>query len=202
MTSMHGIAVVVEDELSGAVMRKLIAATGRNFVIDRIINARGNTQIKVGMQQKFRSSSYVLPHVVLTDLDRYTCPPELLDNWGAIDLPPQLLFRVAVREVEAWLLADREGIAEFLHVAVSKVPHAPESEDDPKRTLINLARRSRKRSLAQELVPAPGSSASIGPLYNARLSEFVNDKWNICEARLLADSLSRTLFRLSRFLPG
>lgn len=198
---MQGIAVVVEDELSGAVMRRLIAATGRNFVIDRMINTRGHGQIKSGIE-KFRTSSYALPHVVLTDLDRYPCPPALLDNWGATDLPPQLLFRIAVREVEAWLLADREGIAEFLHVAVSKVPHAPEAEDDPKRTLINLARRSRKRRLAQELVPALGSAAPIGPLYNARLSEFVNDKWNVDQAKLLADSLSRTLNSLCVFLPG
>ena len=198
---MQKIAMVVEDELSGAVMRKLIAATGRGFVIDRIINERGNSQIKIGMQQKYRSSSYVLPHVVLTDLDRYPCPPALLNNWNVTDLPPQLLFRIAIREVEAWLLADREGIAEFLHVAVNKIPHAPEAEDDPKRTLINLARRSRKSRLAQELVPAPGSSASIGPLYNARLTEFVHDKWNVDQAKLLADSLSRTLNRLSIFLP-
>lgn len=197
---MQGIAVVVEDELSGAVMRRLIAATGRNFVIDRMINARGHGQIKSGIE-KFRASSYALPHVVLTDLDRYPCPPALLDNWGATNLPPQLLFRIAVREVEAWLLADREGIAEFLHVAVSKVPHAPEAEDDPKRTLLNLARRSRRRRLTQELVPALGSSAPIGPLYNARLSEFVSGRWNVDQAKLLADSLSRTLDRLCVFLP-
>lgn len=198
---MQSIAVVVEDELSGAVMRRLIAATGRDFAIDRMINARGYGQIKSGIG-KFRTSSYALPHVVLTDLDRYPCPLALLDNWGVIDLPPQLLFRIAVREVEAWLIADREGIAEFLHVAVGKVPHAPEAEDDPKRTLLNLARRSRKKRLAQELVPALGSSAPIGPLYNARLSEFVNEKWNIDQAKLVADSLSRTLNRLSEFLPG
>lgn len=201
MTPVQSIAVIVEDELSGAVMRRLIAATGRNFVIDRMINARGHGQIKSGIG-KFRTSSYALPHVVLTDLDRYPCPPALLDNWGATDLPPQLLFRIAVREVEAWLLADREGIAEFLHIAVSKVPHTPEAEDDPKRTLINLARRSRKKRLAQELVPEPGSAAPIGPLYNARLSEFVNGRWDVDQARLCADSLSRTLNRLSEFLPG
>lgn len=200
MTYMHSVGVVVEDELSGAVMRKLIATTGRNFTIDRIINARGNGQIKSGIE-KFRTSSYALPHVVLTDLDNYPCPPALLDNWGVIDLPPQLLFRIAVREVEAWLLADREGIAEFLHVAVSKIPHAPEAEIDPKRTLLNLARRSRKKRLTQELVPALGSSAQIGPLYNTRLCEFVNDKWNVEQAKLLAHSLSRTLNRLKEFLP-
>lgn len=200
MTTMQSIGVVVEDELSGAVMRRLIVTTGRNFIIERMINARGSGQIKSGIE-KFRTSSYALPHIVLTDLDRYPCPPALLEDWGVIDLPPQFLFRIAVREVESWLLADREGIAEFLHVAVSKVPHAPEAEVDPKRTLLNLARRSRKKRLAQELVPALGSSAQIGPLYNARLCEFVNDKWNVEEAKQLADSLSRTLSRLSEFLP-
>lgn len=197
---MQSIAVVIEDELSGAVMRRLISATGRNFVIDRMINAHGNGQIKSGIG-KFRTSSYALPHVVLTDLDRYPCPPALLDSWGAIDLPARFLFRIAVREVEAWLLADREGIAEFLHVAVNKVPHAPETEDDPKQTLLNLARRSRKKRLVQEMVPALGSSAAIGPLYNVRLSEFVNDRWDIERAKLLSDSLSRSLNRLSEFLP-
>ncbi len=201
MNHLQNIAVIVEDELSGAVMRKLITVSGRNFMIDRMINTRGCGTIKSGME-KFKSSSHALPHVVLTDLDNYPCPLALLNNWGATNLPQQLLFRIAVREVEAWLLADREGIAEFLHVAVNKVPHDPEADIDPKRTLINLARRSRKKRLAQELTPSPGSAAQIGPLYNARLSEFVNTSWDIDRAKLLAESLSRTLNRLSVFLPG
>ena len=200
MTLAQFIVVAVEDELSGVVMRRLIAASGRNFAIDRLINTRGNGQLKSGMK-KFKSASHALPHVILTDLDNYTCPLALLKNWKAVHLPPRLLFRIAVREVESWLLADREGIAEFLHVAVAKVPRNPETEADPKRSLINLARRSRKRRLAEELVPSIGSSATIGPLYNARLSEFVNSAWDIDRAKVLADSLSRTISRLAVFLP-
>lgn len=198
MTSAHCIVVAVEDELSGEVMRRLIAASGRNFAIDRLINTRGNGQIKAGIN-KFKSACHAVPHVILTDLDKYSCPLALLQAWKAIRLPPQLLFRIAVREVESWLLADRDGIAEFLHVAVAKVPRNPESELDPKRSLINLARRSRKRRLVEELVPAQGSSASIGPLYNARLSEFVNTAWDIDRAKVLAESLSRTIDRLASF---
>lgn len=201
MTLARFIVVAVEDELSGVVMRRLIASSGRDFAIDRLINTRGNSQLKAGMR-KFKSASHGLPHVILTDLDRYTCPPALLEHWRAVHLPPQLLFRIAVREVESWLLADREGIAEFLHVAVAKVPRNPEAELDPKRSLINLARRSRKRRLAEELVPSFGSSATIGPLYNTRLSEFVNSTWDIDRAKVLADSLSRTIGRLAVFLSG
>lgn len=196
----RAILVAVEDELSAAVMRRLIAVVDRGFVIDRIINTRGNGPLRTGVP-KFRAASHVLPHVVLTDLDRSSCPPDLLKKWGATNLPPQLLVRVAVCEVEAWLLADRSGIADFLAVAAIKVPANPERDVDPKLTLINLARRSRKRRLMQELVPAPGSPNKIGPFYNARLTEFVSHQWNVMQARENAPSLDRTLARLSTFLP-
>jgi hypothetical protein len=105
-----------------------------------------------------------------------------------------------VREVEAWLLADRVGIAEFLYVDLQKVPHAPEREEDPKRTLINLARKSRKKRLSREIVPAIGSAAPIGPLYNLHFTTFVNNRWDIAKARQAAPSLNRTISRLSSFL--
>ncbi len=199
MTITPSIVIAVEDELSGAVMCRLILFSGRNFTINRVFNARGNVRLKSGMN-KFREASRVLPHIVLTDLDSCPCPPELIEKWNAKQLPSQLLFRIAVREVEAWLMADRAGIAEFLHIAASKVPQAPETEADPKRTLINLARKSRKRRLAQEIVPEVGSSAKIGPLYNSHFVNFVNTCWNIEQARLCAPSLDRALARIVTFL--
>ncbi len=191
--------LAVEDELSAAVMCKHVQATGRGFVITRIMNARGCGQLKAGME-KFRTACHVLPHVVLTDLDQYLCPPALIAAWKAKALPPQLLLRIAVREVEAWLLADRDGIANFLSVAKNKVPQNPEAEVDPKRTLINLARKSRKRRLSIELVPETGSSASIGPLYNVRLSGFVTTNWDVERARTASPSLDRALTRLASFM--
>lgn len=194
------ILLAVEDELSAAVMQRLVAAVDRGFVIARIINARGNARLRADVE-KFRTACHVLPHVVLTDLDRIPCPPELLKKWGALNLPPRLLIRIAVREVESWLLADRSGIADFLAVATIKIPAEPEREVDPKQTLINLARRSRRRRLTQELTPEPGSPNQIGPLYNARLTEFVNNGWDVTRARANAPSLERTMKRLSTFLP-
>lgn len=197
--TMCNLLLAAEDDLSVAVMRRLIKASGRDFLIARTINARGYGRLKADMG-KYQTASHVLPHVILTDLDRYPCPPALLEDWGVTTLPSRMLFRVAVREVEAWLLADREGIAGFLSVAKNKVPQDPEAEADPKRTLINLARKSRKRRLAAEIVPEIGSSAPIGPLYNARLSEFVSAFWNVETARTSSPSLDRALNRLSLFM--
>ena len=139
----HQIVLVVEDVLSEAVLRKMIAIPAG--VINRVICTRGNDQIKQGIE-KFKNASNVFPHVILTDLDRYSCAPALLEHWGATDLPSRLLFRIAIREVEAWLLADREGIANYFQIPLNKVPLHPEMENDPKQTLINLARKARKKT--------------------------------------------------------
>jgi hypothetical protein len=196
----QSLLIAAEDELSCAVMQRLIEESGRPFLASRILNTRGNDQLKKNMD-KFKAACRVVPHIVLTDLDRHPCPPALIKQWQANVLPSRMLFRIAVREVEAWLLADREGIAKFLDIAINKLPHEPEAEAGPKRTLINLARKSRKRRLAQELVPEAGSAARIGPLYNARMREFVGNTWNIQRACDHAPSLARAVSRLLTFLP-
>ena len=198
--SHHSVVVVVEDDLSEAVMRRLIVEANQSLKIDRIINERGNQMIRVGMQEKYPSASHVIPHIILTDLDQIACAPTLINFWHANNSPSRLLFRVAVRETESWLLADRHGVAGFLAVPVARIPANPETLPDPKRVLINLARRSRKLRLAQEIVPAPGSAAPIGPFYNARLSEFVASSWNVDEARRTAPSFNRAFERVAEFL--
>ena len=200
MTTRPSIVVAVEDDLSGAVVEKLLSYAGSNFN-PRVHNVHGYGNLKKGMT-KFREASRLIPHIVLTDLDRSPCPPALIDDWKAKQLPSNLLFRVAVREVEAWLLADRIGISEFLRIDVNKVPYCPEMEDDPKRYLINLARKCRSRRFSEEIIPGPGSSAPIGPLYNYHFINFVNTRWDIREACQNAPSLKRTLLRITSFLSG
>ena len=190
------VVLVVEDALSEAALRKMIAFS--NLLIDRVVCTRGNDQIRK-MIEKFRNASHVLPHVVLTDLDRYPCPLALLEEWRATDLPPQLLFRIAVREVESWLLADRNGIAQYLQIPLIKVPLYPEMEIDPKQTLINLARKSKKKRLAAGIVPAVGSRAPIGPLYNEKMGEFVTQQWDVKRASDNSDSLARAMRRIREF---
>jgi len=134
----------------------------------------------------------------LTDLDRYPCPTALFDDWRVGALPPTMLLRIAVREVEAWLLADRKGIADFLHVAIEKVPPSPESMDDTKQAMFNVIRKSRKRRLVEEMVPQSG--AHIGPLYNDRMRDFALNCWRIETAAANAPSLDRSISRIAAFI--
>ncbi|HNE70982.1 MAG TPA: hypothetical protein PKN26_02440 [Giesbergeria sp.] len=193
------IALVVEDALSLALMEKTLAHTGRRYVVARTLVERGvgNMRKSVG---KYLGASRVLPHVVLVDLDQSACAVQLRQQWGVANLPDSMLFRVAVREAEAWVLADRLGFAEFAGIPPGKVSSAPESLPDPKQELVNLVRRSRNKRLAAEIVPALGSAVPIGPLYNERLCSFVRAHWCVDAAMAAAPSLARTVGRLQTFL--
>jgi len=95
--------------------------------------------------------------------------------------------------VEAWLLADHERIARYLRISESRVPVAPEALPDAKRTLVNLARRSRSASVREDFVPHAGRSATVGPLYTARLIEFTERYWRPEVAATASPSLDRAL---------
>ena len=137
-----------------------------------------------------------IPWFVLVDLDDpNSCPAELCNIW----LPEPgnfMVLRVAVVEMESWLMADREMTATFLGVAISKVPTMPDGLPDPKQYLINLARRSRKREIREGLVPRIGSGALVGPTYASDIGNFGRTQWRPNVAAQNSPSLARCIARL------
>jgi Domain of unknown function (DUF4276) len=110
-----------------------------------------------------------------------------------------LIFRVAVREIEAWLLADRENIAQFLQISSAQIDRSPETLRDPKTALIQAVKKhSRSRNIRMDIVPI-GATSSIGPNYNGRLSEFAIQQWDVKLARANAPSLDRAMRSLENF---
>ena len=79
--------------------------------------------------------------MVLTDLDDGPCPSDLIGGWLTSPRHPNLILRVAVREVEAWLLADAGNLAKFLGIDEARIPAIPEEIRDPKAMLVELARQ-------------------------------------------------------------
>jgi hypothetical protein len=140
--------------------------------------------------------------MVLVDLDNdHDCAPPLRLSW----LPqpaPYLCFRIAVRAVEAWLLADAEQIADFLRVARGKVPANPEMLDSPKSAMVALARASRRRDVREDMVPRDGSGRVVGPAYASRLIEFASSLWRPEIAAQRAESLRRAIDCLHPLVRG
>lgn len=112
---------------------------------------------------------------------------------------PNLIFRVAVREVEAWLLADRPSMADFLEVPLSLIPVEPEASNDPKIEIVNLARGSSSVEVIDQMVPLPGSTAEVGRSFDRKLIQFVRDYWDIDNASVHSRSLQRAVAALERF---
>lgn len=185
------INLVYEDDLSEAVMTKLIIHFGDKFCIHNTYSGHGFGYLKANIKG-FNQSSLVNPCFMLTDLDNYDCPPELINDWMNFEPNPHFIFRIAVREVESWLLADIEGMAAFLRVSAANFPREPEKENDPKKTLIKLAGRSRIRRIKEDILPI-NENAIIGPNYNGCLAKFVFEHWNIESALKKSESLKKAL---------
>ena len=106
-----------------------------------------------------------------------------------------MCFRLAVRAIESWLLADAEQLAAFLRVSSAKIPVNPDGEHDPKMTLVNLARYSTKKNIREDMVPREGSGGKVGPGYVGRVIEFAQ-LWRPEVAAERSDSLRRCLAAL------
>jgi hypothetical protein len=193
--------LAVEDDLSESVIRRLLVDTGRDYFVGTVFGRGGSGYLRSTAKNWNAAAAAGTPILLLTDLDQHPCPPGLIEDW--LDSAPHsnLIFRVAVREVESWLIADREGFAEFLGISDAAMPLQPDQLPDPKQSLVNLARRSRTRKLRESIVPRKDSTAVQGPDYNGCLGDFVRNRWNPNAAMQRSPSLSRAWDRLTAFEP-
>ena len=193
--SLTRVTLAVEDVLSDAVATKILESCG--FEIAARLRHRGNTYLKQKAPELNRAAARGRPVFLLTDLDSpKNCPLDLIQSWIKGSPKPGFFFRVAVMEVESWVLADRGAVARFLSVPASQIPQQTDEIADPKRRIVSLAQGSRNRTIREALVPAPESTAPVGNEYNARLIEFVHEFWDLERAASVSPSLKRTLERL------
>ncbi len=200
MSSIIPIQLAVEDDLGEAIMTKIFIESGRNYFITACYGKKGNTYLKQKIAG-FNSAAKGSPFLVLTDLDNEECAVMLIEEWLHAPKHHNLLFRVAVREVESWILAHRAAFAKFLGIKQSLIPESIESIPNPKELLILLASKSRYRNLRESIVPAIGSTAKKGPDYNAVLSFFVSNNWSAFEASKHSNSLRRAMSEIQSFVP-
>ena len=192
--------IATEDELSAVTLETLLAYVDRGYSIGTVYRRGGYGYLKKtirGWNQAARST----PFIVLTDLDTSLCPINLLKDWLTDPLHPNLVFRVAVREVDAWLLADIESLCHYLRVGKMLIPEDTDTLTDPKKAVVDLAKRSRSSELKSRMVPKLGSTAKQGPDYNGCLSSFVRTTWKVGVAKRNSTSLRRTLERFAAFKP-
>lgn len=187
--------LAVEDELSEAIAKRILNSFA--IKVTDTIRGGGNAYLREKAPELNRAANG-RDIFLLTDLDSpKDCPPSLIHSWIKGPLHPRLIFRVAVMEVESWVIADRIGISNFLSIPIHRIPSTTDEILNPKEFLVSLARMSKKRKLRNDLIPQQGSKTPFGYGYNTRLSSFVRDHWDLERAATVSPSLKRTLDRLS-----
>ena len=193
----------VEDAPSAAVAHKIVAARNvqmKNSLIfhngfPAIVN--GNGAIKNKCESFLKMAKSDIHSFILTDLDTTECACSLIRSWFSIPsnvdvvLPRQCIFRVAVREVESWIIADLEAWATFIGIPATNFSAQPDQLDDPKRHLLNVIRKKGRKKMHREMLPQ--GTAQIGPRYNEILCDFVNSSWEPKRAAKSSPSLNRPL---------
>ncbi len=196
--------IVSEDQLSEIVIQKMITrykAFSNHNIASLGKQGRGYIQRKINDFNKQNR----IPFFILADLDSDECAPGLIKKWMKGQINHNILLRFAVREVEAWLLADTKGFSNYTkldHSLIIKEVDKPDKLTDPKGKLISLVDRSRNRVLKNDIVQKNNHSYKQGPGYNSRLSDYINNYWEIERAVASSDSFKRAVNSLVQFNKG
>jgi hypothetical protein len=187
---MEGVTVAVEGPADEAVARRVLGHMGHAADAVHICAGKGNLDRRLA---GFNAAARHWYWLVLRDLDRDAeCAPALVTSILA-QRAEHMVFCVAVRQAEAWMLGDREALAAFLGVSARRVPMDPEVLDNPKHALVRLAETSRRRAIREDIVPRTGSTARVGPGYTGRAIEFTSTLWRPAVAARSCPSLRRCI---------
>ncbi|MCY2929083.1 MAG: hypothetical protein NTV86_06235 [Planctomycetota bacterium] len=190
-------------------MVKKLVAEGNTARAEKILFAEGFPEVTHGCSAiKDKCPAFAnmakagVATLCITDLDRRPCASGLIRDWFGIPssspivLPPEVVFRVAVREVESWIMADREEWAKYIQIPKASFVVAPDSLLDPKQHLFSVIGRKGRKSFHKEMLPR--GTAHVGPRYNEIICEFVAEKWSPQRAAERSPSLLRAINALKK----
>jgi hypothetical protein len=192
---MRPLTLATEDELSEAVALRLLADFPA-ITIGTSLRRGGNGYLRSRMRQ-FCEIAHHSPVLIVTDLDTHACPAALRMDWlKRLPRPASLLLRVAVCEIEAWLLADHAALGLLFGQSTRRrFPDQPDTLGDPKAFLLDLAMHGPRR-VREALCAEPGAVARQGLGYNAQLCDLIRTEWQPDRAAERFPSLRRAIGRV------
>ncbi len=208
---MKDVYIAGEDEATKAVIIRLLRDYAPNLHVVGELPARGS-QVKAKISN-FNSLASRLPVILLTDLDDEPCGPIGKRNLlGTIVQQPDFCINIAVDEVEAWLMADREGFARYFGIPLAQMPVSamqkmsgrkalPEMSVSVKSSWFfthDLMQRSTNAERKAQVAVSPVDRNSKGKEYNTAVVPFIHNVWNPEIARQGSDSLNRMIVRLGK----
>ena len=196
---MRFVALATEDVLSEAVGKRLLIDAGYHIDPSPILRKNGFGYLRSKMDS-WCEIAQRKPILLITDLDTASCPADLRAAWIGNRRPTEnLVLRIAVREVEAWLMADHLAFRTLIGNR-GTLPPNPDLLPDPKQSLLRLVERQASREIREDMVANARAIASQGIGYNSRLSQFVATVWNPERAGTRSKSLQKARNRIAELI--
>lgn len=196
---MQIVRYAVEGFTDEPVAAKLLAFAG--FKSLQALTSGGKSNLDSKLPGLNRAARIESPWLVLRDLDHDDvgkCVPELRLDLLQGQPNTGMCFRIAVRAMETWLLADYKNCARFFGIPLNRMPHDVEMLPDPKQKLVMLCRGSIKTEMRKGMVPRASGGRKVGGEYTALVREFARNEWDPCLARDNSMSLDRAMGCLER----
>ena len=190
--------IVVEGMLEIPTCIKILRALNINPQGVTAIPKGGRIQFWKDIERYNQAAAFTGPILALADLENAPCPSKLISKNLIKPKHPNLVLRIAERMLESWLLADRESLSGFMRVNEKLFPANPDLDTHPKRTLVNLARRSASRAIKDDLIPEQGSKGIVGKGYTTRINRFIESGWNPLRAQKRSPSLKRAMMAIHK----
>ncbi|MDM8357930.1 hypothetical protein [Pandoraea communis] len=197
---MTTVFVVGEDELCCVLADALLLHIGLPFEVKQRLVSGGESKFRQKISAMNNVAKNVMPVLMVADADQAACVVEQRNLWLPENPSKRLAMRLAVKEAEAWILADHVGFSTFANVSRDIFPARPEDENDPKQTLLGIVKRCKRRDLREEMLPIKGATSPVGLGYNIHMNDFVKNYWNAERAAHRAPSLARAIPRIESLL--
>ena len=185
--------VIVEGPTDEPVINALMRAAGWADSEFSVTSANGKGVIDRDIK-KYWDAARSIPYVIFRDLDRDEggCPVAVRSMLSSKTRgeSPDLLIRIVDQCIESWILADRQGVAEFCDRSMTSVK-PPASHHKP--YLLSIM----KEANLKDAVEQKGHELDFGPAYAIHLQRLMTDHWSIERAAAESDSLRRALKRLT-----
>lgn len=185
--------VIVEGPTDIPVVTALMCAAGWADSEFSVTSANGKGVIDRDIK-KYWEAAQIIPYVIFRDLDRDEggCPVAVRSMLSSKTRGEShdLLIRIVDQCIESWILADRQGVAEFCDRSMASVK-PPASHHKP--YLLSLM----KEAKLKDAVEQQGCLLDFGPTYSVHLQRLMTHHWSIERAAAESDSLRRALKRLT-----
>lgn len=190
------IHIVAEGKLEIPVAKKIIRFCGHSCGTPYYLRGAGNVRNDAITYATLASEDAAV--LVLTDFMDSKCncfieARNLYTGNSNGNISPHFLLRFAVNELESWLLADHTSFSRLIGVNQRSMPLDPDKIADPKKYIANLVYNLSGMRYKSDLITRRGRQ---GRLYIDKMTEFVENKWNISRAKERSPSLARCLKRL------